>query len=188
MAARKTTRPDATAVAALAAAPTKVTSITPAAQVALSTAAIDAVRAALAPFGVDVKVTKNMRTVSARGAQDADYMDLAFQIAVAGDADTPAGKDATVYRANAAMDGLDPAWLGKDGLSHPTLGAIRIWGYRTRGKAPIIVRQMSTGKDYLFTVEQVKMFAKAAGWPLPAHWTNDPKLIQTGALLLTPRP
>lgn len=85
----------------------------------------------------------------------------------------PVGVDATAYTRFAASEGLDPAWLGKT-LTHPTMGPLEIIGFRPRAqKNPVIVKQASTGKSYVYNITDIKQLAKLAGWTLPAHWSND---------------
>lgn len=89
----------------------------------------------------------------------------------------PVGVDALAYTRYAASEGLDPAWLGKT-LTHPTEGELEVVGFRPRAKKnPVVVKNARNGKNYVYTIDGIKQLAKLAGWPLPAHWSNDPKYI-----------
>lgn len=132
-------------------------------------AAMDAaVRSALAPFGVTITVNRN----AVDGATGM-YSEIGFRITVASPDGAPVGREASAFTQLAAHEGMDPAWLGKS-LRMGANGMMTIVGYKTRSpKRPIIVRNVAIGKSYVVPVDDLKVFARAAGWTMPKHWTND---------------
>lgn len=134
----------------------------------------EALNAVLSKYGLTVAQAGN----STRNAEGT-FANVKYTITVAPRDGVSVGPEAQAYTRYAESEGLDPAWLGKS-LPHPTMGDLTITGFRPKArKAPILVKEVRTGKSYIYTISGIKSLARRAGWTLPAHWSNDPKYIDT---------
>jgi hypothetical protein len=127
-----------------------------------------AITVALADLGLTVRVKKNMRD----RAGTYTTIEVDVMVALDGADAVPVGPDAEKFKAYATSEGMDPAWLGRP-LPHPTLGELKIIGFRPRStKAPVLARCSKDGKDYVFPVDGIRALARRAGWEVPKSFAE----------------
>ncbi len=106
-------------------------------------------------YGVRIKI---------RGGSYSDgQCTFKLEVATIGETGEVATKEATDFKACAQLLGLKPDDLGRTFVSMGKTFAIA--GYRSRASAkPIIAREVSSGKEYVFQLETVRkyLYPKAA--------------------------